>query len=65
MSTRRYEDFILDALDVPPPGWHGRRGFIVRQLLRLLVELAVLLAMFAVIVLYGSIEWGGQIPVAR
>ena len=57
-------DFIREALELPAEGWYGR-GFVVRQVFRLLVELAVLLAMFAVIVLYGSIEWGGQIPVAR
>lgn len=41
---------FLEALDVPPPGWTGRRRFIVRQLWRMAVEgLVFLLAMAALI----------------
>ena len=31
-------ELFLEALDVPQPGWPGRRRFIARQLVRMVVE---------------------------
>ena len=31
-------DLFIEALDAPQPGWPGRRRFIARQLVRMVVE---------------------------
>lgn len=43
---------FLEALDVPPPGWSGRRRFIAGQLVRMAVEgLVFVLLMVAFVAL--------------
>jgi len=41
--------FLLEALDVPRPGWPSRRRFIAQQLVRLVVEGLFFIAFVAAI----------------